>query len=85
MAILKKWFDDTNLTDGAKFPTALIKCAITRFNQKIKFRRDTKRRIREIAIKIVGTHILSRYCMRYVMENFLSKESRLPTPVELTN
>ena len=25
--IEKEWFSDTNLSDGANFPTALIKCA----------------------------------------------------------
>ena len=34
MVIEEEWFDDMNLTDGATFPTALIKCAKSRFNKK---------------------------------------------------
>ena len=33
VVIDKKWFDDRNLTDGANFPAALIKCAKTRAKQ----------------------------------------------------
>ena len=40
-----------NLTYGVNFPTALIKRAKTRVNQKINFQSDTKRRIQVILIK----------------------------------
>ena len=40
-----------NLTDGATFLMALIKRAKSRFNQKIKFPRNTKQRICETEIK----------------------------------
>ena len=36
-----KWYDDKNLTDDATFPTALIKPAKSRFNQKINSPCDT--------------------------------------------
>ena len=39
-----------NLTDGANFPTALIKCATSRFNQKINYPREKKQRIQENSI-----------------------------------
>ena len=39
-----------NLTDGANFLVALIKREKPRFNQKIKFPCDTKRRTRKITI-----------------------------------
>ena len=50
MVIEEEWFDDMNLTDGATFPTALIKRAKSRFNKKINLPYDTKRCIREISI-----------------------------------
>ena len=50
MVVKKEWFDYINLTDGATFPTDLIKRAKTRVKKKIKFPCDTKQRIREIAI-----------------------------------
>ena len=50
MVIDEEWFDDMNLTSDATFPPSLIKRAKTRVNLK-KLRRDTKQRIREIAIK----------------------------------
>ena len=45
-----EYFDDMTLTDGANFPMLLIKRKKTRVNQRIKFPRDTRRRIQEIAI-----------------------------------
>ena len=42
-----------NLTDGATFPTTLIKRVKNRVNQKINLPCDTKRRIRETAINNV--------------------------------
>ena len=42
----EEWFDDITLTESATFPVALIKREKTRVNQKIKFPRCTKRRIR---------------------------------------
>ena len=70
MVIEEEWFADMNLTYGATFPTDLIKRAKTILNQRIKFPRDIKRRIREIAIKLVGTHRFSRYCVRNMMRIF---------------
>ena len=35
--IEEDWFADMDLTDGATFPTALIKFSKSRFNQKIFF------------------------------------------------
>ena len=46
MVIEEEWFDDTELTDGATFPTDLIKCAKYRLNKKTYFPREKKRRIR---------------------------------------
>ena len=37
VVIEEEWFADTNLTDGAIFPTALIKRAKSRINQKLIF------------------------------------------------
>ena len=34
MIIEEEWFDDMNLTDGATFLMALVKCAKTRVNKK---------------------------------------------------
>ena len=34
MFIEEEWFDEMNLTDGATFPTPLIRRAKTRVNQK---------------------------------------------------
>ena len=45
MVIGEEWFADMNLTGGATFITALIKCAKIRSNQEINSR-DTKRRKR---------------------------------------
>ena len=74
MVIEEEWFDDMILTDGATFPTPLIKRAETRVNQKIKFSHDTKQCIREIAIKNGwNTHILQIF--REICDvNVFSKE-----------
>ena len=64
-----EWFADMNSTDGETFLVALITSSKTRANQKIDFTCDTKRLIQEIANKMVGTHNLSKYCVRYMMEN----------------
>ena len=50
MVVENEWFDGTNLSDGATFPTALIKRAKKKVNQNIKFLRDTKQYIRKISI-----------------------------------
>ena len=86
MVIEEEWFDDMNLTDGETFPTTLIKFTKTRVNQKIKFLRDTKRRIQEIAINNGwNTHIVQ--ILHEIRDiNFLFKGkilSILPKPVEL--
>ena len=47
----EEWFDSINLTDGETFPKALIKRTKSIVHQKIKLQHDTKRGIREIAIK----------------------------------
>ena len=65
-------FYDTNLTYGATFLTALIKRAKSRFNQQIKFPRDTNQRINEIAIKCFWN---AHMCVRNVTENFFSNEN----------
>ena len=77
-----------NLTDGATFPAALTKPAKTRINQKIKFLRDTKRRIREISINNGwNTHIVQ--ILHEIRDGkFLFKGnllSTLPKSVELLN
>ena len=76
-----------NLTDGETFATDLIKCTKTRFNQKIRFLRDTKRRMREIAINNDwNTHIVQ--ILHEIRDtNFLFKGkflNRLSKPAELT-
>ena len=59
MVIEEEWFSDMNLTDGETFLTALIKCAKSRFNQKINFPCDTKRCIRYIEINnVCNTQVL---------------------------
>ena len=42
MVIKEEWFSDINLTDGATFPTDLIKRTKTRANKKINFPHGTK-------------------------------------------
>ena len=46
----EEYFDDTSLTDGATYLTALIKISKYKFIQMMKFPRETKQRIQEIAI-----------------------------------
>ena len=77
-----------NLTDGVTFPVPLIKHVKTRFNQKIKFPRDTKRRIQKIVINIGwNTHMVHILC-EIRDGKFLFKGkflSRLPQPVEISH
>ena len=47
--IEEDWFGDMKLTDGATFPTALIKRAKLIFNQKMKIPRDTEQHTQEIS------------------------------------
>ena len=75
MVIEGEGFDKMNLTDGETFLTPLTKRTKARVNRKIKVSRDTKRRIRENAIKMIGTHRFSRYCVIHVMENLFSKKT----------
>ena len=88
MVIEGEWFDDTNLTDGATFKTAMIICAKKRFNQKIKFPCDIKRRIREISINN-GCNTQIFQILRDIRDgNFLFNGdflSRLPKSVELSH
>ena len=88
MAIEEEWFDDMNLTDVATFTSALVKCAKTRVYLKIKFPRDTKRRIREISINN-GYNTQIVHILREIHDgNFLFKVNLLiiiPKFVELTH
>ena len=49
VVIEEEWFIDMKLTDGATFPTALIKRAKLIFNQKMKIPRDTEQHTQEIS------------------------------------
>ena len=77
-----------NLTDGANFPTALIKFATARFNQKINHPRETKQRIQENSINN-GWNIQIVQILREILDgNFLFKGkllSRLPKPAGLSH
>ena len=70
-------FSDVNLTYGATFLMALVKRSKNGFNRKIKFTRDTKRHIQEIAIKNVWNtqifHILHEKCDGNVFSGGVSK------------
>ena len=88
MVIEEEWFYDMILTDGATFPTALIKRAKYIFSQKIKFPRNTKQRIWEISINNGWkTHIVQIFHEKR-NGNFLFKGnflSRLPKFVGLSH
>ena len=88
VAIEEEWFDDMNLTDGATFLTALIKHAKSRFNQKIKFPCDTKRRKQEITINN-GWNVLIVQRLREKHDGIILFRvkfiSRIPEPVELSH
>ena len=83
-----EYFDDMDLTDGATFLTDLIKRAKNRVNKRIIFPRDTRRRIRDIAINNGRNTQIVQILYEIHDRNFLFKGnflSRLPTPVELTH
>ena len=76
-----------NLTDGANFPTPMIKRAKTRVNQKINLPCDAKRRIQEIAINNSWNTQIVQILGEIRDGHSLFKEkflNRLPKPVELT-
>ena len=77
-----------NLTDGATFPTTLIKRVKNRVNQKINLPCDTKRRIRETAINNVWNTQLVQILHAIRDKSFLSKVnliSGIPKPVDVTH
>ena len=87
MVIEEEWFDNNNLTDGATFPTTLIKCAKTISNHKINFQHDTKLRIWGISINNGWNKQIVQILREKRDGNFLFKVnflSRLPKPVELS-
>ena len=69
VVIEKEWFNSMNLIEGTTFPTDLTKREKHIFNKC--FSCGKKQPIREISINNVGTHILSVYCMRNIMEIFI--------------
>ena len=55
------WFSFMNLSDDDTFPSALIKRAKIRINQKINLTRDTTRRISTIVMNNGWNMQISRY------------------------
>ena len=71
--IEEEWFDDTHLTNGATFLTALIKRAKYRFNHEITLPCETKLCILEMASNN-GKKKVSIYCVRNKMDDFVLNE-----------
>ena len=73
--IEEEGFSNKNSTEIATFYLELIKRTKFRYNLKPNFPRDRKQHIWTIAIKMVGSHRLSIYCVRNmtVKFSFISK------------
>ena len=86
VVVKEEWFADMNLTGGAIFLTSLIKGAKLKINKIIDVTQsDTYTKFQQI---LIGTHRLSRYCMKNVMVTFIFKGSFLtilPNPVKLSH
>ena len=71
--IEEEWFDDMNIAVDATFLTTPLKREKSIFNQKVLFPHDTKQRKWEIAMSNGWNTHVSRYCVKNMMEMFVSK------------
>ena len=88
VVVEERWFSFMNLSDDDTFPSALIKRAKIRINQKIKFLHDTKHRVCTIAINNGWNNHIVQIVIEECDGNFCSSGnmlSRLPNPVGLSH